>query len=67
LGEIEVEEARQVGAILVGHQIWQRLGLEEILAGAASIDRNKMDSLRRNLARLRLDICDDVKLMPGEE
>jgi transposase len=32
--EVEVEEARQVGAVHVGHQIWQRLGLGEILAGA---------------------------------
>jgi transposase len=34
LEEVEVEEARQAGAVHVGHQIWQRLGLEEILAGA---------------------------------
>jgi hypothetical protein len=32
--EVEVEEARQAGAVHVGHQIWQRLGLDEILAGA---------------------------------
>ena len=31
---VEVEEAQQVGAVHVGHQIWQRLGLDEILAGA---------------------------------
>ena len=32
LEEVEVEEARQAGAVHVGHQIWQRLGLDEILA-----------------------------------
>jgi hypothetical protein len=31
---VELEEARQAGAVHVGHQIWQRLGLDEILAGA---------------------------------
>lgn len=34
LEEIEVQEARQAGAVHVGHQIWQRLGLDEILAAA---------------------------------
>jgi transposase len=33
LEEVEVEEARQAGAVYVGHQIWQRLGLDQILAG----------------------------------
>jgi hypothetical protein len=33
LEEVEVEEAREAGAVHVGHQIWQRLGLDEILAG----------------------------------
>jgi hypothetical protein len=28
--EVEVGEARQAGAVHVGHQIWQRLGLDEI-------------------------------------
>ena len=32
--EVEVEQARQAGAVHVGHQYWQRLGLDEILAGA---------------------------------
>jgi transposase len=36
--EVEVEEARQAGAVHVGHQIWQRLGLDEILA-EAGVDR----------------------------
>jgi transposase len=33
LEQVEVEEARQAGAVHVGHQIWQRLGLDQILAG----------------------------------
>jgi transposase len=32
LEEVEVEEARQAGAVHVGHQIWQRLGLDQILS-----------------------------------
>jgi transposase len=32
LEEVEVEEAREAGAVHVGHQIWQRLGLDQILA-----------------------------------
>jgi transposase len=32
-GQVEVEEARQAGAVHVGHQLWQRLGLDEILVG----------------------------------
>jgi hypothetical protein len=32
LEQVEVEEARQAGTVHVGHQIWQRLGLDEILA-----------------------------------
>jgi hypothetical protein len=29
---VEVEQARQAGAVHVAHQFWQRLGLDEILA-----------------------------------
>jgi hypothetical protein len=32
LQQVEVEEARQAGTVHVGHQIWQRLGLDQILA-----------------------------------
>jgi transposase len=32
--ELEVEEAREAGAVHVGHQIWQRLGLDQILSQA---------------------------------
>jgi hypothetical protein len=34
LEEVEIEEARQAGAVHLGRQIWQRLELHEILAGA---------------------------------
>lgn len=33
--EVEVEEAREAGAVHVGHQIWQRLGLDQILSQAS--------------------------------
>ena len=36
LEQVEVEEARQArqaGTVHVGYQIWQRLGLDQILAG----------------------------------
>jgi transposase len=33
LEQVEVEEARQAGAVHVGHQIWQRLGVDQILTG----------------------------------
>ncbi len=32
--EIEIQEARQAGPVYVGHQMWQRLGLEAILTQA---------------------------------
>ena len=32
LEKVEVEEAREAGTIHVGHQIWQRLGLDQLLA-----------------------------------
>lgn len=32
LEKVEVEEARQAGTVHVGHQFWQRLGLDQILA-----------------------------------
>ena len=34
LEEVEIEQARQAGPVHVGHQIWQRLGLDEILSQA---------------------------------
>lgn len=32
--QVTVEEAREAGSLHVGHQMWQQLGLNEILAGA---------------------------------
>ena len=32
--QVSVEEAREAGSVHVGHQMWQQLGLHEILAGA---------------------------------
>jgi hypothetical protein len=32
LEKVEVEEAREAGTIHVGHQIWQQLGLDQLLA-----------------------------------
>jgi len=32
--QVTVEEAREAGSVHVGHQMWQQLGLNEILAGA---------------------------------
>ena len=32
LEKVEVEEAREAGTIHVGHQNWQRLGLDQLLA-----------------------------------
>jgi transposase len=32
--QVTVEEAREAGAVHVGHQMWRQLGLHEILAGA---------------------------------
>ncbi len=36
---ISMEEAREAGSVHVGHQMWQQLGLNEILAGAGLSDR----------------------------
>ena len=41
LEEVEIEEARQAGAVHVGHQIWQRLGLgTKFSLGLASATRH---------------------------
>jgi transposase len=39
---LEVEQARQAGAVHVGHQIWERLGLEEILAKAGLSHKTRL-------------------------
>jgi len=36
---VEIEEARTAGAVHVGHQMWERLGLDEILKQAGLVDR----------------------------
>ena len=52
LEEVEVEEARQAGAVHVGHQIWQRLGLDEVLAGAGFSHKTRLLSQVMTLNRL---------------
>lgn len=37
--QVGIEEARAAGAVHVGHQIWERLGLDEILKQAGLIER----------------------------
>jgi len=39
---LEVEQARQAGAVHVGHQIWERLGLEEMLAKAGLSHKTRL-------------------------
>ena len=39
LDKVEVEEARQAGTVHVGHQIWQRLGLDQILSEVGLSDK----------------------------
>lgn len=36
---VSLEEAREAGAVHVGHQIWQQLGLDKILRGAGLSER----------------------------
>lgn len=36
---VEVQEAREAGPVHVGHQMWERLGLDEILSRAGLSDR----------------------------
>ena len=52
LEEVEVEEARQAGAVHVGHQIWQRLGLDEILAQAGFRHKTRLLTQIMTLNRL---------------
>ena len=50
--EVEIEEARQAGAVHVGHQIWQRLELDEILAGAGFGHKTRILTENMTLNRL---------------
>ena len=52
LEEVEIEEARQAGAVHVGHQIWQRLGLDQILAGVGFSHKTCLLSQLMTLNRL---------------
>ena len=52
LEEVELEEARQAGAVHVGHQIWQRLGLDQILAGVGFSHKTRLLTQVMTLNRL---------------
>ena len=49
---VRVEEAREAGPVHVGHQMWQQLGLSEILSGAGLSDRACQLSEAMTLNRL---------------
>ena len=50
--QVSVEEAREAGAVHVGHQMWQQLGLNEILASAGLSPRACQLSQAMTLNRL---------------
>jgi transposase len=50
--QVRVEEAREAGGVHVGHQMWQQLGLDEILIQAGLKDRARMLSEVMVLNRL---------------
>jgi hypothetical protein len=52
LDQVEVEEARQAGAVHVGHQIWQRLELDQILAGVGFSHKTRLLTQLMTLNRL---------------
>jgi transposase len=49
---VEVEQARQAGAVHVAHQLWQRLGLDEILAQAGFSHKTRLLTEVMTLNRL---------------
>lgn len=49
---VTVEEAREAGTVHVGHQVWQQLGLSEILQEAGLSDRAALLSEAMTLNRL---------------
>jgi transposase len=61
LEEVEVEEARQAGAVHVGHQIWQRLGLNEILAEAGFGHNTRLLTQVMTLNRL-IEPCSELAM-----
>ncbi len=60
---VEIEEARAAGAVHVGHQIWQRLGLNEILKQAGLTKR--ACSLSEVMSLNRLIAPSSELAMPG--
>jgi len=52
LEKVEVEEARQAGTVHVGHQIWQRLGLDQILAEVGFSHKTRLLTQVMTLNRL---------------
>lgn len=50
--QVSVEEAREAGAVHVGHQMWQQLGLNEILASVGVSSRACQLSAAMTLNRL---------------
>ena len=61
LEEVEVEEARQAGAVHVGHQIWQRLELDQILAGVGFSPKTRQLTQLMTLNRL-IEPCSELAM-----
>ena len=49
---VEVEEAREAGAVHVGHQIWRQLGIDDILGQAELSERARIVTEAMTLNRL---------------
>ena len=60
---VSVEEAREAGPVHAGHQMWQQLGLSEILSGAGLSDRACHRSEAMTLNRLVFPLSEHA--MPG--
>ena len=58
-GRVEVERAREAGPVHVGHQMWKRLGLDEILGRAGLSDSACTLSESMVLSRL-IDPCSEL-------
>ncbi len=50
--EVSTEEPREAGPVHVGHQLWQQLGMEAVLAGAALSERTRVLTEIMTLNRL---------------
>ena len=55
---VSVEEAREAGAVHAGHQLWQQLGLSEILSRAGLSERACGLSEAMTLNRLIFPLCE---------